>query len=183
MMGKDVGDEAYRAISDREASDLLTLMKSCDHAVTNADLFVDDLSRQLNILDGDNIYSIMASEESINHLMNLLEIGIKNAESLESRCSKCLFSSTDYGRPMKHFFIEIPISLGLGRQFGHIDFEAFGVFSFHLLAPILVPLSMFSINQLLFLQKNLYIQIPNIHLGFGCDFGPQRIRNLAIVCP
>jgi hypothetical protein len=55
--------------------------------VTNADLFVDDLSRQLNILDGDNIYSIMASEESINHLMNLLEIGIKNAESLESRCS------------------------------------------------------------------------------------------------
>ena len=91
MMGKDVGDEAYRAISDREASDLLTLMKSCDHAVTNADLFVDDLSRQLNILDGDNIYSIMASEESINHLMNLLEIGIKNAESLESRCSKCLF--------------------------------------------------------------------------------------------
>ena len=91
--------------------------------------------------------------------------------------------STDYGRPIKHFFIEIPISLGLGRQFGHIDFEAFGVFSFHLLAPILVPLSMFSINQLLFLQKNLYIQIPNIHLGFGCDFGPQRIRNLAIVCP
>ena len=107
MMGKDVGDEAYRAISDREASDLLTLMKSCDHAVTNADLFVDDLSRQLNILDGDNIYSIMASEESINHLMNLLEIGIKNAESLESRCSKCLFSPTDYGRPMKHFFIEM----------------------------------------------------------------------------
>ena len=43
MMGKDVGDEAYRAISDREASDLLTLMKSCDHAVTNADLFVEDL--------------------------------------------------------------------------------------------------------------------------------------------
>jgi len=88
MMGKDVGDEAYRAISDREASDLLTLMKSCDHAVTNADLFVDDLSRQLNILDGDNIYSIMASEESINHLMNLLEIGIKNAESLESRLNQ-----------------------------------------------------------------------------------------------
>ena len=143
MMGKDVGDEAYRAISDREASDLLTLMKSCDHAVTNADLFVDDLSRQLNILDGDNIYSIMASEESINHLMNLLEIGIKNAESLESRCSKCLFSSTDYGRPMKHFFTVITDKLG--RKFlGHLGY--FGRFiSTHF--GTVNPLSIFSINN------------------------------------
>ena len=88
MMGKDEADESYRAISDREASDLLTLMKSCDHAITNADLFVEDLSRQLNILDGDNIYSIMASEESINHLMNLLEGAIKNSENLESRLNQ-----------------------------------------------------------------------------------------------
>jgi hypothetical protein len=46
------------------------------------------------------------------------------------------------------------------------------------------PLSMFSINQPLFLQKvNLYIHIPNIYLGFRFEFefGPQR-RNLAIVC-
>ena len=85
MMGKDEADEAYQAISDREAADLMTLMKSCDHAITNADLFVEDLSRQLNILDGDNIYSIMASEESINHLMSLLEGSIKHAETLESR--------------------------------------------------------------------------------------------------
>merc|ERR1719433_1207078 len=81
-------DEAYQAISDREAADLMTLMKSCDHAITNADLFVEDLSRQLNILDGDNIYSIMASEESINHLMNLLEGSIKHAESMESRLNQ-----------------------------------------------------------------------------------------------
>ena len=88
MMGKDEADEAYQAISDREAADLMTLMKSCDHAITNADLFVEDLSRQLNILDGDNIYSIMASEESINHLMSLLEGSIKHAETLESRLVK-----------------------------------------------------------------------------------------------
>ena len=89
MMGKDEADEAYQAISDREAADLMTLMKSCDHAITNADLFVEDLSRQLNILDGDNIYSIMASEESINLLMNLLEGSIKHAETLESRLNQC----------------------------------------------------------------------------------------------
>ena len=27
------------------------------------------------------------------------------------------------------------------------------------------------------------MQIPNIYLGLGFEFGPQRIRNLAIVCP
>ena len=36
-----------------------------------------DFSRQLNILDGDNIYSIMASEENIEHLMDMLETAIK----------------------------------------------------------------------------------------------------------
>ena len=49
------------------------------------------------------------------------------------------------------------------------------------------PLSMFFINQPLFLQKTkpvcLYIHIPNIYLGLGFEFGPQRIRDLAIVCP
>jgi hypothetical protein len=46
------------------------------------------------------------------------------------------------------------------------------------------PLSIFSINQPLFLKKlSLYNQIPNIYLGLGFEFGPQRIRDLAIVCP
>jgi hypothetical protein len=45
------------------------------------------------------------------------------------------------------------------------------------------PLSMFSINQPLFLQKTkLYIQIPNIYLELGFEFWLQRIRDLAIVC-
>lgn len=84
MLNKD----AYQAISDREASDLLTLMNHCEHAVTNADLFVEDLSRQLNILDGDNIYSIMASEQSIDNLMEMLESAIQHAEGLESRLNQ-----------------------------------------------------------------------------------------------
>ena len=47
------------------------------------------------------------------------------------------------------------------------------------------PLSMFSINQPLFRQKtkHLHIQIPNIHLGLGFEFGPQRTRDLGFVCP
>ena len=54
------------------------------------------------------------------------------------------------------------------------------------------PLSMFSINQSLFLQKTkpLYPN-PNIYLGLGLglglglefEFGSQIIRDLAIMCP
>ena len=41
---------------------------------------------------------------------------------------------------------------------------------------------LFSVNKSLFLQKCRFnIQIANIYLGFG--FGPQRIKDLAIVFP
>ena len=46
------------------------------------------------------------------------------------------------------------------------------------------PFSMFSINQPLFLQKTkpLYPN-PKTYLGVEVEFGPERIRNLVIVCP
>ena len=55
--------------------------------------------------------------------------------------------------------------LGLGRQIGQINSGAFGVFSAELSPPILVH------------------WVPNIYLGLGFEFGPQKIRNLAIMCP
>ena len=40
------------------------------------------------------------------------------------------------------------------------------------------PLSVFFISQTHYVYKklSLYIQIPNIYLGLGFEFGPQRIR-------
>ena len=70
----------------------------------------------------------------------------------------------------------------LGRQIGQVNSGAFGVFSAKL--SVVSPLSMFLIIQPLFLQKlRLYIHIPNIYLGLGFDFGPQKIRDLAFVYP
>ena len=66
---------------------------------------------------------------------------------------------------------------------------AIGVFSANLSAPILViymwvPCPCFPlINHSLYKKLSLYIQIRNIHLGLRFEFGPQRIRDLAIVCP
>ena len=63
-------------------------MQKCEHAVTNADVFVEDLSRELNVLDGANIYSIMASEENIDKLMEMLERAIAHTETIESRLNQ-----------------------------------------------------------------------------------------------
>ena len=80
--------------------------------------------------------------------------------------------------PNEAFFIEI---LNLGRQFGQIKF---GVFLTDLTAPIFVLwyCPCFSlINHYFYKNLSLYIQIPNIYLELELEFGPQRIRDLAIV--
>ena len=54
--------EGYQAISDKETTDLRALMSGCDTAVMVADEFADRLAKELSVLDGDNIHSMMASE-------------------------------------------------------------------------------------------------------------------------
>ena len=76
-----------------------------------------------------------------------------------------------------------PNRLGLGRQFGLIHFGAFGVFLNNLSAPILV-LSMFSINQPLFLKKKknhttkpLKTSKPQIFIwDWDLNVGRKRLR-------
>ena len=57
------------------------------------------------------------------------------------------------------------------QTFGQINFGEFGCFPTIYNHP-------FWYNTL-----SLYTQIPNIYLGLGFEFGPQSIRDLAIVCP
>jgi predicted nucleic-acid-binding protein len=78
----------FQAISAKESSDLLALIEKCENAVTNADIFVEDLSRELNLLDGANIHSIMASEENIENLMNTLELSIAHTDAIEGRLNQ-----------------------------------------------------------------------------------------------
>ena len=75
------------------------------------------------------------------------------------------------------FFQQNPqlLVMGIWGTFGQSISTHFGTVS---------SLSMFSIIHPLFLQKpNLYIQIPTIYLGLGFELGPQRIWDLAFVCP
>ena len=79
------------------------------------------------------------------------------AESIRSH-------AIDHGlrTPNEAYFHQNRKILGLGRQFGQTNFGAFGVFSANLSAPIILV---------------LFIQIPNIYLGF--EVGLQRIRDLS----
>ena len=72
--------------------------------------------------------------------------------------------------------------LGLGGQIGQINFA-------ELSTPILVlwvsrPLFNHYFQDDYFYKKlSLYIHIPNNNLRLGFEFGPQRIRNLAVRSP
>ena len=91
-----------------------------------------------------------------------------------------MHSIMEYERPMKPFFIEIPNFWAGADKLGS---KFWGIFSqtiishFVLCCESLVHVYHYSI----IISTILYIQIPNIYLGF--EFGPQRIRDLAIVCP
>lgn len=75
----------YQPITDKEATDLETLMAGCDYAVSNAELFMETLSKDLSILDGENVQSVLASEPQVTQLMNGIEAAITEASLVEAR--------------------------------------------------------------------------------------------------
>ncbi|KAK3866865.1 hypothetical protein Pcinc_027628 [Petrolisthes cinctipes] len=79
----DGGD--YRALSEKEQCDLERLMGQCDSAVSNAEAFADQLSRDLSVLDGANIHSMMASEAQVEALMGMIDSAHSEAEKIEKR--------------------------------------------------------------------------------------------------
>ena len=125
-------------------------------------------------LIGGDIYDLF---ESTFHTQVQVSNGNKLSitNPINKNVVKCLVmvEHKDYGRSMKPFFIEIPIFLGLSKQFGQINFGAFGVFSSNLSASTLVlrvPCPCFPLINYYFYKKL-------------SQFGLQRTRDLTIVCP
>uniref|UniRef100_A0A8B9JXR2 Exocyst complex component 1 n=1 Tax=Astyanax mexicanus TaxID=7994 RepID=A0A8B9JXR2_ASTMX len=63
----------YQELNAREEQDIDNMMEVCECAISNAEAFAEKLSRELQVLDGANIQSIMASEKQVNILMQLLD--------------------------------------------------------------------------------------------------------------
>ncbi|XP_011497897.1 PREDICTED: exocyst complex component 1 [Ceratosolen solmsi marchali] len=75
----------YQPITNKEATDLSSLMENCYYAVSNAELFMDTLSKDLSILDGENIQSVLASEPQVLQLMSGIEAAINEASLVEAQ--------------------------------------------------------------------------------------------------
>ena len=91
-----------------------------------------------------------------------------------------LHSETGTTDTQRELFFENLKLLGLGRQIGPKFWGAFRVFSAILVLWVPVPCPCFPLINNYFYKKTKPLY-PNIYLGF--EFGPQRIRDLAIVCP
>ncbi|XP_015430191.1 PREDICTED: exocyst complex component 1 [Dufourea novaeangliae] len=75
----------YQPITEKEAADLKQMMENCEYAVANAELFMETLSKDLSILDGENVQSVLASEARVTQLMNSIEAAITEASIVEAR--------------------------------------------------------------------------------------------------
>lgn len=75
----------YQAITEKEASDLSSLISGCDYAISNAELFMEVISKDLSVLDGENVQSVLASEPQVTQLMKGIEAAICEASIVEAR--------------------------------------------------------------------------------------------------
>ncbi|KAJ7986479.1 hypothetical protein DPEC_G00340310 [Dallia pectoralis] len=77
----------YQELNAREEQDIESMMEVCDYAISNAEAFAEKLSRELQVLDGANIQSIMASEKQVNILMQLLDEALSEVDTIEGKLS------------------------------------------------------------------------------------------------
>ncbi|KAM4738492.1 exocyst complex component 1 isoform 2-T2 [Anableps anableps] len=79
--------EEYQELSAREEQDIESMMEMCEYAVSNAEAFAEKLFKELQVLDGANIQSIMASEKQVNILMQLLDEALAEVDTIEGKLS------------------------------------------------------------------------------------------------
>ncbi|KAG9282755.1 exocyst complex component 1 isoform X3 [Astyanax mexicanus] len=75
----------YQELNAREEQDIDNMMEVCECAISNAEAFAEKLSRELQVLDGANIQSIMASEKQVNILMQLLDEALTEVDTIEGK--------------------------------------------------------------------------------------------------
>ncbi|XP_072857337.2 exocyst complex component 1 isoform X2 [Pogona vitticeps] len=85
--GDEEAVDEYQELNAREEQDIEIMMEGCEYAISNAEAFADKLSRELQVLDGANIQSIMASEKQVNILMKLLDEALKEVDQIELKLS------------------------------------------------------------------------------------------------
>lgn len=77
--------EDFQALTEKEEVELNKLIADSNLAITDAELFMDQLSKNLQDLDGANVQSVLASEKQVNALIEQIEAAIDEANKVEAR--------------------------------------------------------------------------------------------------
>ncbi|XP_057667737.1 exocyst complex component 1 [Diorhabda carinulata] len=77
--------EDFQVNTEKEQEDLKILMSGCEFAISNAEAFMEVLSRDLSLLDGENIHCVLASEDQVEALMEHLELALNEVEKMETQ--------------------------------------------------------------------------------------------------
>lgn len=77
--------EDFHALTEKEELELNKLMADSSMAITDAEQFMEQLSQNLQDLDGANVQSILASEKQVNALLEQIEEAIAEANRVETR--------------------------------------------------------------------------------------------------
>ena len=79
-------EDSYQALTSREEADLERLLElEVENTINNAEAFTEKLSRDLSSMDSSNIQDIMASEQRVIDLMNVLQNAIDETFRLENK--------------------------------------------------------------------------------------------------
>ncbi|XP_015771492.1 PREDICTED: exocyst complex component 1-like [Acropora digitifera] len=83
----DEGSEAedYQELTQREENDLEHMISQTENAISHIETFTEQLSKDLSVLDGANIHSIMDAEPQVESLMQLLNDALKELDHLDTR--------------------------------------------------------------------------------------------------
>ncbi|XP_020608511.1 exocyst complex component 1-like isoform X2 [Orbicella faveolata] len=77
--------EDYQELTQREEKDLEYMISQTENAISNIEAFTEQLSKDLSVLDGANIHSIMDAEPQVESLMQLLNDALNELDNLDTR--------------------------------------------------------------------------------------------------
>ncbi|XP_078371204.1 exocyst complex component 1-like isoform X1 [Oculina patagonica] len=77
--------EDYQELTQREENDLEIMISQTENAISNIEAFTEQLSKDLSVLDGANIHSIMDAEPQVESLMQLLNDALNELDNLDTR--------------------------------------------------------------------------------------------------
>ncbi|XP_057312969.1 exocyst complex component 1-like isoform X2 [Hydractinia symbiolongicarpus] len=84
-IGSQEGQEDYQKLTPKEENDLNTILGQFEDALTNVEIFTDQLSSELQELEYINITSLMGSEQQAKDLLSLIDKSVEELNQLDDR--------------------------------------------------------------------------------------------------